>query len=167
MKAFLTTMDTISEWTGKVLSVVIVIIILVMLFEIASRYLFNAPTIWAHEVSQHMFGAYSIVAGAYALLHFQHVRVDVIYTRFSPRLRALCDSITSPLFFLFVIPLLLYSWDKAWFSVMVMEVSISPFAPPMYPLRLTVLFGAILILLQGLAHFIRALHMAITGRELA
>lgn len=167
MRRVLGGVDTVSEWSGKVLSMLIIIMISILLLEITLRYVFNAPTIWAHETCQHLFGSYSVLAGAYVLLHFQHVKVDVVYMRFPPRGRAILDLVTSLLFFLFIGLMLVYGVRMGWLAVKVMESSFSPWGPPIYPLKLTVPVAALLILLQGLAHFIRSLGMAIRGRELA
>lgn len=167
MRHVLSGIDAISEWSGKLVSVLILFMMVVLLTEVTLRYVFNAPTIWAHETSQHMFGAYSVLAGAYVLLHFQHVRVDVIYARFSPRGRAIADSITYLLFFLFCGLMLKYGIDIATTAVKVKETTITYWHSPVYPAKCCVPLAAFLILLQGLAHYIRFLHKAITGRELA
>ncbi len=167
MRHVLSGIDAISEWSGRLVSFLIFFVMVVLLTEITLRYAFNAPTIWAHETSQHMFGAYSVLAGAYVLLHFQHVRVDVIYSRFSPRGRAILDSVTYLLFFLFCGLMLKYGIDIAWKSVKIMETTITYWHSPIYPVKCCIPLGAGLILLQGIAHYIRFLHMAITGRELA
>lgn len=159
--------DTISEWSGKVVSMLILFMMCILLWEVTLRYAFNAPTMWAHETCQHMFGSYSVLAGAYVLLHYRHVRVDVIYGRFSPRGRAILDSVTYLIFFLFVGLMLVTGVQMAWHSVKIMEYSFSPWGPPIYPFKLTVPIAAFLILIQGLAHWIRVLNMAIRGKELA
>ncbi len=167
LRAILHGIDAISEWSGKIFSHLLLAVILVLLYEIGSRYIFNAPTIWAHETTQHTFGAYSILAGAYVLLSRGHVKVDVIYMRLSQRGQAVLDSITYLLFFIFVIPIFGYGLIQAIDSIRIMETSFSPFAPPIWPLKTTVPIGALLILLQGIAHWIRALSMATRGKEIA
>ena len=167
VKVVLSGIDTVSEWSGKVFSMIILIITGLLMFEITMRYIFNAPTIWAHETCQHLFAGYSILAGAYVLLYYAHVKVDVVYARFSPRRRAIIDSVTYLFFFIFVGLMLWHGIGMAAHSVRLNEVSFSPFAPPIWPLKLTIPIGAFLILLQGLAHFTRVLSMAVTGKELA
>lgn len=166
MKRILGGIDTVSEWSGKVISIAAPVIMCLLVFEMTLRYVFNAPTIWVHEVSQHLFGALSIFVGAYVLLHGLHIRVDVIYMHLSPRAKAILDSVTFLCFFLFVIVMLVHGWEIALRSVRVMETTKTPFGSPIWPLRLTVPIGAFLILLQGLAQWIRTLNMAVTGREL-
>lgn len=167
MRRVLGGVEFVSDWSGRVLWVLILLIMVLLLWEITLRYIFNAPTIWAHETCQHIFGAYSVLAGAYVLLYHKHVKVDLLWSRFSPRGRAIIDSFTYLAFFLFIGIVLWQGWLIAWHAVQIMEVSLRPYPIPIYPLKLTVPIAAFMILLQGLAHFIRSLNMAITGRELA
>ena len=166
-KLVLSVIDTISEWSGKIFSMLILIITGILMYEITMRYVFNAPTIWAHETCQHLFGGYSLLAGAYVMLYFAHVKVDIIYSRFSQRGRAIIDSVTYLVFFVFVGLMLWHGIGLASHSVKIWEVSFSPYAPVIWPLKLTVPIGAFLILLQGLAHYARFLTIAITGKELS
>jgi TRAP-type mannitol/chloroaromatic compound transport system permease small subunit len=166
MRRFLEVVDAISEWTALPLSLFILLMMLILLVEVVLRYLFHAPTIWSYETCQHLFAGYAILGGAYVLLYRGHVRMDVLYLQFSPRGQAILDVLTYLLFFLFIVVMLVYGVEDAVWSWSIKEVSKTPFHPPMYPLRTALPVGAFLILLQGLAHFIRALHMAIRGREL-
>ena len=166
MKNLLRGIDSISEWSGKIISVFILIIMVTLLIEITLRYVFNAPTIWAHKTSSQFFGAYSVLAGAYVLLRFQHVKVDIIYQLFSPRKRAAIDSVTSLFFFFFIGLMLVHGWQSALHSIRVGETGIPPWPVLIYPLRCTIPIAALFILLQGLAYWIRSLNLAIMGREL-
>jgi len=152
---FIRAVDAISDWSGKLFSWIIWIIVVVVLVEVMLRYLFNAPTIWANELSTMLFGAYFMLVGAYCVRHDFHVRVDVFYRLFSPRTRAILDLFTSILFYLFLGTLLWKGWDIAWDSLMVREVSESVWAPPLYPVRMVIPVSAFLMLLQGLANSIR------------
>ncbi|MFO7738177.1 MAG: TRAP transporter small permease subunit [Desulfatiglandaceae bacterium] len=167
MRRVLHAIDTVSEWSGKLVSMLILFMTGVLFLEVMLRYLFNAPTIWAHELTVHLFGSYSVLAGAYVLLHHEHISVDIIYSLFSPRVRAMIDSVTYLLFFLFIVLLLRYGIMTAWRAVELRQtVSPSPWGSPIWPLKLTIPVAALLMLAQGLAHFIRVLKMAITGKEL-
>lgn len=166
MKRILGKIDTVSEWSGNILSITIPIIVCLLIFEITLRYLFNAPTIWVHEISLHLFGALVMLVGAYVLLHNLHIRVDIIYMHLSPRGKAILDSVTFLCFFLFVVVMLINGWEIALRSVKVMEITKTPFGSPLWPVKLAIPVGAFLILLQGLAQWIRTINMAVTGREL-
>jgi TRAP-type mannitol/chloroaromatic compound transport system permease small subunit len=165
MKRFLKKIDRISEQSGKAVSFLIVFLVFVILYEISARYLFNSPTIWAHEIAQMVYGAYVILLGAYVLQRGGHVNVDILYHRFRPRTRAIIDLFTWLFFFYFCGLLLLKGGEMAWDSLKVLETEPTSFAPPVYPIKMTIPLGAFLILLQGLAKFIRDLTLAITGRE--
>ena len=57
-----------------------------LLFEVVARYMFNSPTSWATEATTMLFVAYTILSGGYLLLHRGHIKVDIFYQQFSPRL---------------------------------------------------------------------------------
>ena len=164
MKRFLKVIDRISEQSGKAVSFLVIFLVFVILYEIFVRYLFNSPTIWAHEIAQMIYGAYVILLGAYVLQRKGHVNVDILYNRFRPRTRAIIDLFTWLLFFYFCGLLLLKGGEMAWDSLKVLETEPTSFAPPVYPIKMMIPLGALLILLQGLAKFIRDLTLAITGR---
>jgi TRAP-type mannitol/chloroaromatic compound transport system permease small subunit len=165
MKRFLKTIDRISEQSGKAVSFLIVFLVFVILYEIFVRYLFNSPTIWAHEIAQMIYGAYVILLGAYVLQRGGHVNVDILYHRFRPRTRAIIDLFTWLLFFYFCGLLLWKGGEMAWDSFKVLETEPTAFAPPVYPIKMMIPLGALLILLQGLAKFIRDFNLAISGKE--
>jgi TRAP-type mannitol/chloroaromatic compound transport system permease small subunit len=164
MERFLKTIDQISEKSGKAVSFFILALVGVIIYEIVSRYFFKSPTIWAHEISQMIYGAYVILLGAYALKRGGHVNVDLLYGRFQPRTRAIIDLFTWLLFFYFCGLLLWKGGEMAWDSFVFRETDSTSFAPPLYPIKMMIPLGALLILLQGLAKFIRDLTFAVTGK---
>lgn len=167
MRRALAAIDFVSEWSGKLVSILIFFLTFFLLYDVIMRFVFNAPTIWAHELSLHLFGAYAVLAGPYVLLHNQHVKIDIFYIRFSKRGRAIIDSFTFLLFFLFILVMLRYGFSSAWRAVELQQtVSPSPWASPVWPTKLTIPLAAFLMLAQGVAQFIRTLKLAITGKEL-
>lgn len=163
LKRLLGIVDSISEWSGRFASWLIFPMAALIVFETLSRSIFNSPTKWAEESSQMLFGALFIIAGACALRYRDHVNMDIVYNHFPPRMKAIVDLLTSILFFLICGSLLWKGGQMALISVMRQEHSIvSVWAPPIYPLKLTMPIAAFLILLQGLAKFIRDLNIAIT-----
>ena len=165
MRGFCRVIDWINEQGGKLISFLILILVVVVLYEICARYLFNRPTIWAQEISQMIYGAYVILLGGYVLRRGGHVNVEILYGKFSPRTRAIIDLFTWLLFFFFCGLLLIKGWEMAWDSFKVRETEPTTFAPPVYPIKMMIPLGALLILLQGLARFLRSLVLAISGKE--
>ena len=165
LKTFLTYIDAISDWSGKGVAYLILPGIIILSWEVVSRYVFNNPTMWAHGTSQRIFATYYILAGAYVLRHDQHVTVDIVYNRLSLRKRAILNLIGGIFFFIFCGVLLWKGIDFAWTSMSQLEPDETPWRAPLYPFKMMIPLGAFLILLQGLAKFIRDLATAITGRE--
>ena len=143
--------DGISEWSGKMVSFLIYVGIIMLVFEVIARYFFNAPTIWAHGYSQRLFGSYFVLIGAYTLLRDAHVRVDVIYQMFSLRGRALLDILNYTLLMVWATVLVYEGFDFFMYSWEFREVDESALRHPVYPVKFLLLFGAFLIFLQGLA----------------
>ena len=164
----LSIIDSMSEWTGRSISWFAFALVLVGVYDIVLRYIFNKPTIWAYETSC-MFGATIIVAGwGYVLLHHGHVRVDVFYSRMSIRKRAVIDIFSGLLlFFPLAISLLWISipWTvDAW---KMGEVMVETYwYPPAAPIRTVVTIGLGVFTLQGIAQFIRDLRLLIRSEPL-
>jgi len=167
MKTFLSFIDSVSDWSGKVFSLLWLLVVILIVLEVTLRYGFGAPTMWGHELVMFLCGAVYMVGGANALYHRRHVNVDVVYNYFSSRTRAILDLVTSSFFFLFIGILLWSGALRFWDAVVLMETSGSVWNPPVYPVLLMIPLGAFLMLLQGLAKFIRDLTMAISGKEAA
>ena len=163
LRSVLKGIDATSDWSGKLVAFLIYAGIGVLVYEVVLRYLFNAPTIWAHGVAQRLFAAYAILLGAYTLRQGGHIKVDILYNRFSIRTRAILDLATATLFLLFCGVLVWKGGIFAWTSVMMEERCNTPFNAILYPVKAMLPLGALLILLQGLAEFTRNLITAVTG----
>jgi TRAP-type mannitol/chloroaromatic compound transport system permease small subunit len=165
MKHLLKIIDGISEWSGKLFSYLLWPGVAVLIYEVAARHLFNAPTIWAHGTTQRVFAVYYFICGAYVSLYRDHIRMDLIYTRFSPRKRAILDIIGFLFFFSFCGVLLWFGSRYAWTSLIQLEPCNTPFRAPLYPIKMAIPLGALLILLQELANLWRNVYIAITGKQ--
>jgi len=157
--------DRISEWSGKIVSFLILCSIIVVLTEVVMRYFFNNPTIWGWEMSLFLFGGAVMLGGAYTLLHGSHVKMDVLYVRLSTRGRAILDIVTFAVFLFFVVILIWKSGHMAVKSFEIMEKTESAWGPIIWPARITITVGAFLLLLQGMAKFIRDIITATGGGQ--
>ncbi len=120
--------DRISLWSGHFVCYWSMIAVFAYYYEVIARYVFNSPTNWAHEAMFLMFGMQYLLAGAYALREDAHVRVDVLYVRFSDRGKAMVDIAASVFFFIFAGALLWTGIIFARDSVAVWEVSFTEWA---------------------------------------
>jgi TRAP-type mannitol/chloroaromatic compound transport system permease small subunit len=166
MKRLVAAIDGISTWFGKASSWLTLPVIFVVAYEIIARYVFHRPTIWAVETMIYGCAIIYVMAAAWALLEGRHVKIDMLYERFSPRGRAVLDSFTF-LFFLLYLGMMLWATAKfAYNSTIILEESDSPWRPPLWPMKVFMALGILLVLLQGVAKFIRDLYLAVTGRDL-
>jgi TRAP-type mannitol/chloroaromatic compound transport system permease small subunit len=163
MGRLLSMVDWISKWAGKATSWFTIIVVFIVIYEIVMRYIFHRPTIWASEAMIYLCAILYVIGGAWTLLEKRHVKIDFVYNRFSPRKRAVLDVFTF-FFFALYMGMMLWATSKyAWESIQLGEGSGSPWNPPVYPLKIALAAGVFLILLQGIASFIRDLRFALKG----
>ncbi|MBW2094779.1 MAG: TRAP transporter small permease subunit [Deltaproteobacteria bacterium] len=166
MKKLLSFIDALSIWTGKTSGWLIFIVVFFIIYEVLSRYIFHHPTLWVTESVVFGCGLSYVLGAAWALQDNRHVKIDMIYDRLNSRRRAIMDSITFVFFALYLGVLLWATTKYAWHSVLLRETSGSAWDPVIYPIKMALPIGVALLLLQGIAKFIRDLHRAIKGTKL-
>jgi TRAP-type mannitol/chloroaromatic compound transport system permease small subunit len=157
MIRFLFFIDTLSAWVGKCFGWLILTLTLGVSYEVFVRYALRAPTTWAFDFSYIMYGALFLMAGAYTLSRNGHVRGDVLYRLWPPRVQASIDLTLYLLFFFPAVAAWIYAgWNFAAMSVGFKEVSIfSPAGVPVFPLKSLIPLTGVLLLLQGVAETAR------------
>jgi TRAP-type mannitol/chloroaromatic compound transport system permease small subunit len=166
MRKLLSIVDLLCRVVGKAGSWFILIVIGFVIYEILMRYVFHLPTLWASESMVFGCGISYVLGAAWALQENRHVRIDLLYGRLSLRQRAVMDAITY-VFFLLYLGVFFWATNKyVMQSLRVRETSGSAWDPPVYPIKLALLLGVALLLLQGTGKFIRDLYFAIRGRQL-
>ncbi|MGB3222867.1 MAG: TRAP transporter small permease subunit [Desulforhopalus sp.] len=165
LKKCLRAIDILNERVAQIVSWIVILIIASTVYEVIMRYLFNAPTNWVFEFNYLIHGPYFLLLGAYTFAINGHVNVDIIYGRLSARTKAIVNLFTMPLFFFFVLMMFIYGGRFALNSLAFHERLSSAWAPPVYPVKFVIPVAAFLLLLQGIARYIRDLHLAITGKE--
>jgi TRAP-type mannitol/chloroaromatic compound transport system permease small subunit len=160
--------DALGDWSGKLFCWLIVPMIAGVSYEVFARYLFNAPTIWAYDLTYMLYGSHFMLGAAYTLGKKGHVRTDFFYDRWSPRTQGWIDAV-SYLFFFF--PAMLFFFimglDEARHSWSILEKSdASPWRPPIYPFKSVLPVTACLLLIQGVAEFLKSAYAALRGKWL-
>ena len=158
--------DAINDWTGKIISFLPVPIVIIMVYEAIVRYLFNAPTSWAFDVSVLVFAIYVAMTGAYALRHSSHVNVDIFYANFSQRTKAIMDILTYIFILAFCAAILWKGYQMMVLSIKKSEIfSTSIVGVPLYPIKIALVVGTLLVFIQSLSDLGRNLVTAITARQ--
>lgn len=156
--------DSLSNWVGKVTSLLIYVMIGTIIFEVVSRYIFDSPTIWSTETTTMVFGVFGLASGVYTHFCRAHVKMDIFYSRWSERTKAIADACTFPLFLIFCAVFLWKSGLYAWDACVGLEHSRTAWGPPSYPWKATIPVIVFLMILQGISLFIRDLILA-TGKK--
>ena len=164
MQRFAKAVSDLNEGLGKVLSLLILGIMGVVCFEVAARYFFNRPSLWAEPFATYLLCICSLLGGGFTLLRGAHVNVDIVYGRFSPRTKAIVACATSFLVFCFLGILIWMGWKMAYRSLALNELAGSVQRWPLFPFKFMVPLGASLLLLQALAKLTTDLLTAITGK---
>lgn len=168
MNKLIRKIDAVSEWSGKTVSWLVLLLTLVLGYEVILRYFFNAPTKWAFDLSYMIGGSYFLLGQAYTLQKKRHVRIDLFYALFTPRKKALVEIVFFIIFFFPLWGILLYKLvPYVYLSWVIQERSMQGYwMPILYPFKTVMPIGIFLILLQGLAEFSRALIAFKQGVEL-
>lgn len=168
MRNIVKAIDSVNEWVGSTFRWLVVALVVVTLYDVIARYVFHAPTVWGYEISCMLGGAIALFGWGYSQLHQSHIRVDVFYTRLSPRGKAIIDVLGTvifffPLFAVFIGTSVSFMW-RAWLRGEVMTETF--WYPPAGPFRTIVVIGGCLFFLQFVAQFIRDLHILRKGKPL-
>ena len=160
--------DTISDRTGRFVGWIAVPMIVALIYEVFARYVFHRPTIWSYEITYMIYGTHFLLGAAYTLRVKGHIRIDLVYMKFPPRGRALIDVIGYiVIFFPIMFILVISSYDMAKDAFLIREVSqFTPWQPILWPFKGVICVGFSLLILQGIAEFIRSMIMLIQGEAL-
>lgn len=159
MTGYIRFADSVSAWFGKIFGWLIILMTIGMSYEVLVRYVFNAPTPWALDVSFIMYGTMFMMGGAYTLSRGGHVRGDFLYRLWKPRTQATVDLV---LYFLFFFPgilaLVFTGWKYSSRSWGYAEVSVnSPAGIPIYQFKSVLVAAGVLLLIQGVAEVFRCI----------
>jgi len=157
MQKLMLRMDKISTFVGHTFAWLIVSLTFLITWEVFSRYALNTPHPWAFDGMLQMYGALFMMSGAYTLSKNGHVRGDVLYGFFPPRLQA---GIDLTLYFAFFLPgvtaLCWAGYKYAGESWAILEhSSITAEGPPIYPFKTVIPVAGVFLLAQGIIEIIR------------
>ncbi|PJX25641.1 TRAP transporter permease DctQ [Advenella sp. S44] len=158
VSAFILGITRINKFFFNIASLLIFVIVFSMLYEVVSRYVFNAPTIWGMELATLLFGPYFLLGGAY-LLHLRgHVNLDLLKNKLSQRNQRLLDLFAYVIIIVFSIILFSYSFSPAMQAWDYKETSFSAWNPPVWPVKFAIPISVLLLGLQSFAEMLTVLY---------
>jgi TRAP-type mannitol/chloroaromatic compound transport system permease small subunit len=165
MQKFMLFIDRMSTFVGQAFAWLIVALTLLISWEVFSRYVLSNPHAWAFDVMLMCYGTMFMMAGAYTLSKNGHVRGDVLYGFFPPRLQAGLDLALYILFFIPGVVALAYAgWIYAGESWAIKEhSSVMADGPPLYPFKTFIPLAGAFLLVQGIVEILRCIICLRTG----
>ena len=152
-------LDRVSRVVGRITAWLIIPMVLSLVYEVTARYLFDAPTVWAYDMTYMLYGTFFMLGSAWTLQRGGHIRTDTFYAGWSPRTRAIVDALCYALLFLPAMAIFLkLGAEYFWKSFQQNErIVTSPWLPIVWPFKAVIPIAAFLLILQGLSELIKSL----------
>jgi TRAP-type mannitol/chloroaromatic compound transport system permease small subunit len=148
--------DRLNERVGHTVYWMVLAAVLVSSGNAVVRYLFDYSSNGWLELQWYLYTSFFLVGAGYTLLRNEHVRIDIIYSRLSPRTRALID-VLGGIFFLLPMALVIMTlaWPVFTESFALNETSPSANGLLRWPVKLMIPVGFFLLALQGVSEIIK------------
>lgn len=160
VKLFVRYIDAVNTRVGRFSMYLVFAMIGILLFESISRTIFDKPHIWVVEMAQFTMAAYYLLGGGYSMILKGHVRMDLLYGRWSEKRQALADVITGLFLIFYLVFLLVGAYSSIEYAVMYGQRNRSAWAPLMAPIKIIMGTGVLLMLLQTVAIWFKDLAKA-------
>ena len=146
--------DAVNYRVGRFAMYLVVVMICVLFYSTISKSFFN-PSLWTLEVAQFTMVAYYLLGGGYTLQNNSHVRMDLIYGKWSPKTKAAVDSFTILFLIFYLVILLRGGISSTEYALEYGERSRSIWRPYMAPIKIIACIGILLMLAQAVAEFFK------------
>ena len=149
--------DRFQDAFGRGVSWIMLFMVLVVFFDVIMRYAFNQSSVFTQELEWHLFGLVYLLGAGYTMLFDEHVRVDILYSRWSRRKRAWFDFALAFIFFFPSCLMVIYTtWPFVRNSFLVYEGSPDPGGVPFrFLLKSVIIVGFVLLMVQGISQTIK------------
>ncbi|WP_299685135.1 TRAP transporter small permease [uncultured Tateyamaria sp.] len=147
--------DRLAVFIGRVTMMLILLLTSVMLYEVIVRYVFEAPTLWANELSLWLAGMVFLCAGLYAMQQRSHIRIVLLYDAVPRWLQRVFDCISTLCIAIFAFFLVFGGYGEAFDKFYRWETFGTAFDPPIpATIKPMVLFVVSLVALQAVVNLI-------------
>ncbi len=154
IKIYVRYVDAVNRVVGLFAMYLVFGMIGILFYSAMSKTFFD-PSLWTLEVAQFTMVAYYLLGGGYSMQIDSHVRMDLLYGRWSDRTKAVVDVVTI-LFLILYLGFLLYgALSSTEYALQYGEKSYSSWAPRMAPIKIIMCIGIVLMLLQVIATFFK------------
>ena len=157
---FVHAVDATNRVVGTFSMYLVFLMIGILLYEPIARNLFDVSSIWAVETAQFTMAAYYLLGGGFSMILKGHVRMDLLYGRWSEKKKATFDVFTGLFMIFYLVFLLIGAYSSIEYAVMYGQKNRSAWAPYMAPIKIIMGTGVLLMLLQAIATFFKDLAKA-------
>jgi len=166
MALTITKIDLVNKRIGNVVCWIIIPLTFTMVYEVLARKLFNAPTMWAYDMSRFFYGALFMLGAGYALSKGVHIRADFLYRNFKTKTQGKVDFW---LYLVFYFPgLSVFLYMTTIFlqeSIMRGEKGMdTAWMPYMWPIKSCLWLGIVFLLVQGISELFKSYWAATRGK---
>ena len=158
MQKIIDSIDQVSERIGKGASWLTLLLVILVCFDVVTRYILCDSAAWVMALEWHLFALIFLLGASFAFKHDRHVRVDLFYAKFSPKDKALVNLIGNSIFLIpWCIVIIIYSFNYGMTSFTIRETSPDPGGlPARYLIKFAITFGIVLLLLQAIGEALKA-----------
>ena len=144
---------------GSILAgVMLFFMMLSVCYDVIARYAFNAPTVWADEISSIFLLFLPFFAGAWILKKDGHVKMDLVLNYMSPRKRLLLSIISFIVISLVCAAFVVYGFKVTWNMFEIGYKTDTNLRLFKWPIISVIPLGFLLILLQAVRNILRNFH---------
>ena len=155
IKIFVRSVEATNRVVGKFTMYLVFAMMGLLLYEPVSRTVFDKPLIWSMEMAMFTMAAYWTLGGGYSMILKGHVRMDLLYGRWSERKQGTVDAITDLFLIFYLVFLIVGAYSSIEYAVMYTQKNRTPWAPYMAPIKIIMGTGVLLMLLQAIATFFK------------
>jgi TRAP-type C4-dicarboxylate transport system permease small subunit len=150
-----TIIDHASLWISRVTMFMVAAIVAAIFYEVVARYFFQAPTLWANELSLFLGGMGYLFAGLFAMQQRSHIRVTALYDHVSPTWKRVFDAIALVCVLTFSLGVVVGGFTSAWRALSTWELYGTAWNPPIPAvIKPLILVVVILVALQAVNNFV-------------
>jgi TRAP-type mannitol/chloroaromatic compound transport system permease small subunit len=147
--------DRANSRVGRFIALLLLPLTFIAMYEVTARYLFSRPTIWAWDINVQLLVIVIVLGGSFTMLEKEHVRLELLTSRFSDKVNAILELALSPILFFILGVMIWYSGAEALSALRDNEIISATCRVTVFPTKMIVFIGCFLFLLQILSGCIR------------
>ena len=150
------TLERIIRKEGDITSFLVYPLLIVVVYEVFMRYVFNAPTTWGFEATTFLYGLHYMFGLAYTDVYDGHVKVDIFTSMAKEKVQTMLRIMTNLVLFMPVMTCMTaWSIKFAYISILGKEVNSTSWAPPIWPFKILMALCFVFLLMQGIANLLK------------